>query len=268
MSHYLFTFSLAVLLSACSSSKCANTHNDATETTAILSDEQVIITDEGPFQISYFQASDDYTIRRADINREVADLRFVKRYFHYYQVLDKNNEIFYLDDSLNVLNEVQDFMFTCGTVPHYSMTIVTKGNDFVVFSDETFFDMNGEEPAVEVARISMDDADELMFINGQSAFNYDANFAVGQEVKLDPKMLIGRKGGKFFMYGAPEVLYDEVFFTQFWPSLITRNGVLFGLYNIIEPTFTEIGEFTYFLAPVTLPSGKKAFLDVFGKVYK
>jgi hypothetical protein len=45
-----------------------------------------------------------------------------------------------------------------------------------------------------------------------------------------------------------------------------RNG-LFGLYNIIEPQFSEIGEFEYYLAPVVLPSGEKAILDVFGKIY-
>jgi sulfur relay (sulfurtransferase) DsrC/TusE family protein len=268
MSKFLFALSFFTLLVACSSSKSVNTDEHMTDDKTSVSSAQVLISQEGPIKITYSEDADNYAISRSDINKEIANLRFVKRYFRYYQAINEKNEIQYFDDSLNVFDTVEDFYWTCGTVPHYTMTIVAQGNHFEVYSDETFFDMNNEEPAKEIARISMANADALMFINGEMTFNYTTNFGVGQENRLEPETLIAKKGDKYYFYGAPEVEYDEIIFTQHSPSLRTRNGQLFGLHNVIMPTFTEIGEFTHFITPVTLPTGEKALLDVFGKIYR
>ncbi len=268
MPKYLLTLCFFALLAACNSSKSVSSDELSTDAKTNVASTQVLISQEGPIQITQSEDAESYTISRSDINKEITDLRFVKRYFRYYQTINEKNEIQYLDDSLNVFNEVEDFFWTCGTVPHYTMTIISEGKFFVVYSDETFFDMNNDEPAKEIARISMDNIDALMFINGETTFNYTTNFGVGQENRLEPETLIAKKGEKYHFHGAPQVEYDEIFFTKFSPSLTTRNGRLYGLHNIIEPTITELGEFTYFLAPVTFPSGEKAILDVFGKVYR
>lgn len=196
----------------------------------------------------------------------IRNLKFAKRIFSKIQILDAQNNMYYIDELGERKEAVKDFIGVCGTVPHYELFVKDLLISYVVFKDETFYDSGNMIPAGIHKTIAKRGIDEVLFINGKNEFKYTANFGVGVSV-ISPETIIFKKGEKFAFADEPDILYDQISFNEFHPSLKTEKNGLLGYYQIIDPIFKEVEAFEYYLAKFTLPSGKKGFLDIDGNLY-
>lgn len=195
------------------------------------------------------------------------DLKFVKRIFRYFQILDSNNQVFYIGEDWEKKEEVIDFIGVCGTVPHYTLTVQLNETYFEIIEDETFYDYTNEIPAEIKRKIDQDEADSVLFINGNSSFKFTSNFDVGFGT-TDPRMLILIKDGKYFTIDNPKLKYDSIDFTNYRHSLKTMKDHLYGLLGIVEPKYKRIEEFNYYLAEAETENGELVFIDTEGNEYK
>ena len=197
----------------------------------------------------------------------LTDLKFVGDVMQYLQVIDKNNQTFYLNEQLNQLDSVDSFLGMCGTVPHYEMTIIEKGKKFIVMEDETFYDHENKEPAKEINKVSKSEVDSIFFINRQKAFNFTANYGVGSYTPTHPRALLFAKNGKYgFVDSEDKILYDDI---QLKGELLELklNGLI-GYYGVTqEAKYKSISAFSHYLASFILPNGKTGWVDVNGNEY-
>jgi hypothetical protein len=208
-----------------------------------------------------------YCIQDEKGKRKISNLKFVKRIAQYYQVLDKNNKIFYINDAFERKDSVEDFHRICGTVPHYKLFIKEKDSFFVIYSDETFYDYGNLITAEIIAKISKDSADKVLFVNGLDSFFYTSNFTYLNPI-IDPTTLILLKNNQYSFYSKPKENYDSIAFNaHYFPSLKTVKNGLYGYYNICPPNYKWIGKFRYHLARVQLKNGKYGYIDDEGKFY-
>ena len=199
--------------------------------------------------------------------RKISNLKFVKRIAQYYQVLDKNNKIFYINDAFERKDSVDDFRGVCGTVPHYKLRIKENDSFFLIYSDENFYDYGNLIAAEIIAKISKDSADKVLFINGLDSFFYTSNFTYLNPI-IDPTTLIMLKNNQYSFYSKPKEIYDSIAFNEhYFPSLKTVKNGFYGYYNICPPNYKWVGKFKYHLARVQLKNGKYGYIDDEGKLY-
>lgn len=196
--------------------------------------------------------------------KEVLKLKFIRWISESYQVLDKDNKIFYINNAWDIKEKVTEYIGFCGTVPQWTLKIVDKGIYFEVLADETFYDQNNT-PAEAIMRISKEEADEIMFINGKTKFFYTENHGLGFGAP-PPRMLIFKKNGKYFTKDDPTLQLDAIDFSK-GPFPYTQKGNLYGLLSIVKPKYKSIGAFDYFLAKVEKEDGTVAYIDTHGNEY-
>jgi hypothetical protein len=199
--------------------------------------------------------------------RKISNLKFVKRISQYYQVLDKNNKIFYINDAFERKDSVEDFRGVCGTVPHYTLRIKETDSFFLIYSDETFYDYGNLIPEEILTKIPKTQADKVLFINGLDSFKYTSNFTYLNPI-IDPTTLILVKSNKYSFNNKPKEFYDSICFDDwYFPSLKTVKNGYYGYYNICPAQYKWIGRYRYHLAKVQLKSGKYGYIDDEGKLY-
>jgi hypothetical protein len=199
--------------------------------------------------------------------RKISNLKFVKRIAQYYQVLDKNNKIFYINDAFERKDSVEDFHRICGTVPHYKLRIKENDSFFLIYSDETFYDYGNLVKEEIATKISKTLADKVLFINGIDSFDYTSNFTYLNPI-IDPNTLVFVKNGKYYFSAKPKAGYDSICFNaSYYPSLKTVKNGFYGYYNICPANYKWIGPFKYHLARVQLKNGKYGYIDDEGKLY-
>lgn len=220
-------------------------------------------------ELTYNTQKKEYCLKQTNGDLKLKHLQFVKKlYSEHFQVLDKNNRMFYVDRNLIVLENIEELRRGfCGTVPHYQMSVVTTDSVFEVYQDETFYDHGNEIPKELIYSISRTDADSVYFLNGRQEYMYTANFGIGFMIKSNPTALILEKNGKFGSSEAPSKMYDSIVYDYKNGCFKTETDGLYGILGLVEPQYTEIGDFEWHLAKVTLPNGKTAYIDSDGKVY-
>lgn len=208
-----------------------------------------------------------YCIQDEKGKRKISNLKFVKRIAQYYQVLDKNNKIFYINDAFERKDSVEDFHRICGTVPHYKLQIKENDSFFLICSDETFYDYGNLVKEEIVTKISKTLADKVLFINGLDSFDYTSNFTYLNPI-IDPTTLILFKNNKYSFNSKPKEIYDSIAFNaHYFPSLKTVKNGYYGYFNICQANYKWIGPFKYHLARVQLKNGKYGYIDDSGKLY-
>lgn len=75
------------------------------------------------------------------------------------------------------------------------------------------------------------------------------------------------KDGKYFLPGRPDLVYDSIDFNAYYHSLITQRDGLYGVLGVVEPRYTELTSFEYYLAVAVRPDGQKVYLDIAGREY-
>lgn len=233
-----------------------------------IAQQKELITENKVLKIE--KINDRFEVNIKSTKKQFKNLKFVKQIAYCYQVLDENNTLFYIDQKGNIQQEVNDFFGVCGNVPHYTLTIQEEVDEFLIYRDETFYDSEDVFPAEIIKRIPKKYVDQLLFINGQTTFNYTDNFiSRGCPDHVGPTSLIFKKGTMFGLIDDPTVFYDEILTEPNGSCLLkTRKGNLYGYYGIIAPQFNAVENFKYYLAKVTLKSGESAYIDTEGTIYQ
>jgi hypothetical protein len=200
-------------------------------------------------------------------NQTYDELNFARRINRYFQILDVNNQVFFIGEDGVKKKEVKDYISVCGTVPHFTLSIKKTESYFEIFEDETFYDYNNEIPAEKKQQVSIQEADSVLFINGKTDFNFTSNFDVGIGT-TDPRMLILVKNGKYYSKDNHDLKFDSIYFTKYYHSLKTMKNNLYGLLGIIEPKYKRIEDFNYYLAKAETENGEVVYIDIEGNEYK
>jgi len=207
-----------------------------------------------------------FSIQNLSTDEQIENLKFVKQIAYHFQVLDENNNIYYLNANGEKLAEVEDFYGVCGTVPHYELTVKENKRNFEVFEDETFYDAGNKIPAKKVYEFDKKNVDSVLFINGSDGMIFTSNFSVGIG-STDPTMVLLVKDGQYFTMDTPTDTYDSIDFSNYHHSLKTMKDDLYGLLGIIEPKYKNIEVFEYYLAKATTTDGSTVFIDLEGNEY-
>jgi len=193
------------------------------------------------------------------------NLKYFGNAIRYWQVIDENNEMFYLNDKMKESNIEENFLGLCGTVPHYTLKVNSTQKEFIVMEDETFYDYGNQIPAEEKFRISKNDADEIYFINGKKEFNYDGNYGFGG-VGAQPDLVIFKKDEKFGIWqDETKTLYDEISFEN--SNLKLKKDGKSGFYGFTKIKYADIQPFIFNLARIKTTDGKSGYVDIYGKEY-
>ena len=215
----------------------------------------------------YHRATDSTYYIATQSGKKVYDsLKFVGFLSNSMQVIDADNNMFYLDDSLQKRTDTDNRSFVCGTVPHYELEIKRKGKNYEVTVDETFYDAGNQTPAEVMHEIPVKSADKLYFINKQQQYNYTDNYGIGSYAGAPPRTIIYEKDGKKGIWDTGK-LYDEIIIDD---NIIRyKDGSLWGFYPVnSEAQYQAADNFIFYLAPVTFKDGSKGWIDIKGKPYK
>lgn len=223
-----------------------------------------LVYDLGEFKV-YLNQNNSYSVKNNSGKILHKNLKYFGNAIRYWQVLDENNEMFYLNDKMKESKIEDNFLGLCGTVPHYTLKIKSNKNEFIVMEDETFYDYGNEIPAEEKFRISKKDADEVYFINGEKAFDYSGNYGFAGVV-AQPDWVIYKKNGKYgICQDETKTMYDEIYFEN--SNLKLKKDGHFGFYGFTKIKYQDIQPFIFNLARIKTTDGKTGYVDVHGKEY-
>lgn len=227
-----------------------------------------LVFDEYGKNLSVYKNINNNTFYIKKRNRVIwKNLKFVFPLYGYIQVLSKNNEKFYLDQNGKKENKTKINISTCGTVPHYTCRIIEKNDKYIVTKDETFYDYNNEESAIEIESINENDVDKIYFTNFLQELNYDENDFIFVFSKYFPEAIIVEKNNrKGILYNHQLDFYDEIIQIKNWQIKIKNNGKI-GFYGITNVKYSELEDFVFGLAKFKLENGKTGYVDVKGKEY-
>jgi len=208
-----------------------------------------------------------YTIKNKVGKTKYKDLKLVVRSQDFLQVIDKNNEAFFINNDLKKANTAENFYGLCGTVPHYELRVKETTQNFEIMEDETFYDYDNQEPAKVTTSIPKKIADSVFFINGTSSYNFTSNYNYFGVISTDPRRVMFIKDGKYGIWGVNETaIYDKIT-VEAGLLKLELNGLV-GFYTIHkEPKYKTLGSFDNYLARFELPNGKKGYIDTKGNEY-
>lgn len=194
----------------------------------------------------------------------IKDLLFAKKLNAALQLLSEEGEIVYYDFEGKRLEEHRGFLGVCGTVPHYTLSILENEAAYVVQEIETFYTPIEEQKNEPINTIWKASADSICFLNKRREFQFTSNFGIFSDLSPNPRTIVYYKDGKL-KFSESAQCYDD-----FWLDaevLYVRNGKAIGIHPILEPQFSRIEKFEGALAKVVLMNGKEAFIDTEGNIY-
>ncbi len=197
-------------------------------------------------------------------HKPLTNLLFVKKRFQYYQVLDQKRNMFFISSNWEILNDVKDYYWVCGTVRRTTLKLIESKSKIKVIEQYTDpGDKNSTRKTID--EINKNKVDEILFINGKSEFDYTGNFTYTHE-GVTPNLVILKKDGKFRVNGN-KTEYDNLHFDTSNFITVTQTGNLYGILNTSEPKYLTIPKFKYFLAEITKQDGSIVFIDIYGNEY-
>lgn len=182
------------------------------------------------------------------------------------QIIDGGNRAFFMDENLKKVDNLEHRLWVCGTVPHYTLSVVDAGNEFVVMEDETFYDAGNLIAAEPIARIDKTTAQNVFFINGRSQYNFTSNYGYTNMVAPSPRTIFYTRHDGYAVWGDKDnTVYDAVW--QENGLVKVRKDGLEGYYGITQTRYKSLSEFKYYLAEFELPDGRKGYVDGEGNEY-
>lgn len=219
-----------------------------------------LVYDLGEFKV--FKNDSSYFVKSNSGQTLYKNLKYFGSAIQFWQVLDENNQIFYLNHEMKKADTKDDFLGLCGTVPHYTLKVNSTPKEFIIMQDETFYDYGNQIPAEEKFRISKNDADEIYFINGKKEFNYDGNYGF-EGVGAQPDLVVYEKNGKFGIWqDESKILYDEITFEN--SNLKVKKDGKRGFYGFTKIKYADIQPFIFNLARIKTKDGKTGYVDTNG----
>lgn len=180
------------------------------------------------------------------------------------QVIDKKNNMFFIDRDFHKVQNVNRGFSVCGTVGHFLIN-VTKLKDSLIIH-ETTFTGNSVNKIKELSRVSKKDVDSIFFINGKGEYSYTENTFIGNDIAASPNTILYIKNGKYGIIGdANKLMYDSLFIHD-GIIRVVKDG-LQGYYDKTKLKYKLIEPFNFHLAKFELPNGVNGFVDSKGNEY-
>ena len=196
------------------------------------------------------------------------EIKYVQNLFGMYlQILDKNNTVFYLNTKGKKDTNLKINLGLCGTVPNYTYKVEESDKQFILTSNETFYDYGDKIPAIKIDSINKLQADKIYFSNNLNSISFTENDFIFSFTKTFPYALIVEKGNsKGILWNTKLSFYDEVIYDSQGIFKIKIDGK-YGYFNITEINYKEIESFHYGLARFKTIDGKMGYVDINGKEY-
>lgn len=226
-----------------------------------------IVYESENVQLLFCKEGKDYTWIDKNSNKKLKHLKFARKLGHEFQILDRENNLFYIDENGKRSDESEFRRFVCGTVPHFILKVATTDSTFEVYEDETRYDSGNRVPEALQRVIAKEEADSVFFINGLKEFAFTSNFGYMSFLQVDPWMVLLSKDGQVFALDNPEETYDAIAYSFDKQLLLTQKDGLYGILDLVEPKYAEISGFEFYLAKVQLPNGEVTYIDVEGREY-
>lgn len=210
--------------------------------------------------------SGEHTVRNKKEKTKFRKLKYVKRFHSGVQLLDRDNEIFYMNLDFELVDSLVLMPWWCGTVPQYQLTIEETDSSFQVLSDEIFYDKQNIPPAV-VSEIGKDAADSICFINMQKEFFYRSTYNEGRLYSTEPDEVIVMKDGRYALLKDLDNWYDLITPERWRAYLVCYENGYKGILGLTQAVYKEVYPFEWNLARVELPNGEFRYVDTDGNVY-
>ncbi|MCP4441777.1 MAG: hypothetical protein GY810_22960 [Aureispira sp.] len=183
----------------------------------------------------------------------------------YLQILDSKNNAYILNDNFQKV-DAPTFYGLCGTVPHYELKIIERGDYFVIMEDETFYDNENKIPAID--SILKEGITDIYFPNKTKVVHYTSNDFYDNHTPIFFKTILIEKNGKTGIVKADKTVdfYDEV--VSQGNLLKVKNKKGWGYYTITKSTkYKNLEPFNYTLAQFELKNGETGYIDTKGNEY-
>lgn len=203
-----------------------------------------------------------------DVNHKIvfSKLKYVSHLGSYIQVLDKKNNLIFIDVKGQKAENLNFGYSMCGTVSNYIYEIIERNGYFIITQNENFFDYNDSEPPKAIDSVKSDGIDKIYFHNNNRKIEINANDYFASRTKVVPSAIIVIKNGKQGLLFKNELIYYEKVEFEDGRFRIKLNGLL-GYYQMLSPKYKELGNFNFNLARFKLPNGKYGYVDQRGNEY-
>ncbi|MBO0321665.1 hypothetical protein J0X14_05110 [Muricauda sp. CAU 1633] len=235
-----------------------------------LLDAQTSIVQYYDSYVAIEKDSNAYRISHKENGKRFENLNFARIIVHYFQILDNENNMFYLDQDLNVLDDITETIDGCGIYSRYRRSVEPTRKKFVIKELEEFHTAHPEVTTTTstLEEIPKSMADKVYFINGEDNLYIEDSFCSAVN-GVSPKMLILEKKGKYFTLENPNTTYDSISFVNYCRPLKTKINDLYGLlgHTCVQPKYKHISDFDFFLAKAELPNNETVYIDIDGNEY-
>lgn len=205
------------------------------------------------------------TFKIKDQNHKIIkkDLKYVNfaGYSNSLQVLDKNNNLVYLNENLKQIEHPEnEILEVCGTVAYFEMKIIETNENYVIeFTEDNSVYNEGIKKTI-IDTIAKTNVKDIYFANSEKEISYDENFSFPTYIILDLGNRFGIKQNNTIDY------YDAIDLKNPFAIKVKRKN-LFGYYGISEIKYKALDEFKYNLAKFETEFGQKGFIDINGNEY-
>jgi len=225
-----------------------------------------LIFETDNLKMFFCEKKQDYLWLDKKTNETVKHLKFVHQLGGEFQVLDRENQLFYIDENGKRSEESIYRNVDFGSWALVVLSVVTTDSTFEVHKGQITNDL-ANQALTRIETISKADADSVSFLNGQMEFQFKRNFEYTNFFIDDARVLILMKNGQYFTAHHPDLKYDAIEYSPEKGLLLTQKGALFGILDVVEPKYTDISKPDFFLTKVTLPNGERKYIDTEGREY-
>lgn len=178
----------------------------------------------------------------------------------YLQVLNKKNELVYLNRKLKAVKNPMVGFTVCGTVNNYSLKLLKEGTNYLVKTTINRYFTEGANTTEITASIPDDNYDEVYFVNKKQEIKYDDNYPY-------PDYLLFKKGEKYgLIYKEVISVNDTVTLAGIYVKVM--KGGLYGYFHLSAVLkYRRLDDYIFNLAYFELENGKSGFVDVEGNEY-
>lgn len=219
--------------------------------------------------VSYNTVERTYTISNPKRGDFYTKLKFVKKINNYFQVLDSFNNIFYYHEKDGRINDqVVDYYCYDEVEEVYDLSVAVKDDEYHVVEQEVGMQLMLSESREIINWFPKNNADSLVFINGQKKFRFRQSYSLNHLAKVDPRTIILCKDGQFIFPNRKTYDWISIFTKRMnYDNIQTRKNDLYGFYGIFEPRYSKLSDFNYYLAKFVKPNGDSGYVDMEGNEY-
>ena len=222
-------------------------------------------------KLTHFQEDDKETFAIKNKKKILfKNLKFVSRInSEYYQVLDENNTLFYIDINGKKRKKTKIVIDGgCGVGPNFACEIKDNGKEYMIMR-ETTFPFSDEKPISNeiIGTIDKVGIKKIYFNNDSTTIKYDEIDANRGYAKRYPQTVIVEKNNQKGIFNNKVLtFYDEIIENGYWLFKVKLNGKI-GYHGVTQIKYMSLEDFVFQLAKFKLANGKTGYVDTDGKEY-